>query len=314
MRVPLPAAMTTTSTDAIAFPLSFMTPLAPKLVRIIGGLALAVVLAGCSAVKLGYNNLPDLAWWWLDGYMDFSDAQRAPVKDELTRLHQWHRSTELPRYAELLARVEQMAAADTTPEQVCRLADAARIRFLALAEQSQGAIAAIAPTLAPEQLRHLAQRYESNAKEFRKEWVDVTLAERRERHYKQFLQRMEDAYGQLDDAQRAVLRQRIEASRLDPAQVLSEMRRRHADTLQTLRQLRAGVSPQEARLQIKALVDRGQSPPDADARRYREAVTEDNCALVAAVHNATTPSQRLSAARRLRAYQRDLADLVSSAR
>jgi hypothetical protein len=306
--------MTTTSTDAIAFPLSFMTPLAPKLVRIIGGLALAVALAGCSAVKLGYNNLPDLAWWWLDGYMDFSDAQRTPVKDELTRLHQWHRSTELPRYAELLARVEQMAAADTTPEQVCRLADEARIRFLALAAQSEGAIAAIAPLLAPEQLRHLAQRYESNAKDFRKEWVDVPLAERRERHYKQFLQRLEDTYGRLDDAQRAVLRQRIEASRFEPSQVLSEMRRRQADTLQTLRQLRAGVPPQEARLQVKALVDRGQSPPDADARRYREAVTEDNCALVAAVHNATTPSQRQSAARRLRAYQRDLADLVSSAR
>ncbi|MEY4654586.1 MAG: hypothetical protein RI884_3167 [Pseudomonadota bacterium] len=289
-----------------------MTTLASKLLRIIGALALLAALAGCSAIKLGYNNLPELAWWWLDGYMDFNDAQRAPVKDELSRLHQWHRTNELPRYAELLARIERMAAADVTSEQVCKLAEEGRVRFLALAAQSEAAIATIAPTLTNEQLRHLTQRYERNDQDFRKDWVDLPLTERRDKQYKQFLERMEDAYGRLDDAQRSVLRQRIEASRFDPAQVLSEMRRRQADTLQVLRQLRGGGSGPEARLQVKALVDRGQFPPDAGARRYREAVTEDNCALVAAVHNATTPAQRQSAARRLRAYQRDLADLVAA--
>ncbi len=289
-----------------------MTTFASKLVRIIGGLTLAAVLGGCSAVKLGYNNLPELAWWWLDGYADFNDAQRVPVKEELTRLHQWHRANELPKYAQLLGQMEPMALADITAEQVCRLAEEGRTRFLALAGQSEGALVALAPALTPEQLRHMGQRFERNAREFRKDWVDVTPGERRDRHFKQFLERMEDAYGRLDDPQRAQLRQRIESSRFDPAQVLSEMQRRHADTLQTLRDLRApGLPPAEARLKVKALVDRAQLPPDAGARRYREQVTEDNCALIAAVHNATTPAQRQNAARRLRAYQRDLSELAS---
>lgn len=289
-----------------------MTTFASKLVRIIGALALAAALGGCSAVKLGYNNLPELAWWWLDGYADFNDAQRVPVKEELTRLHQWHRANELPRYAQLLGQMEQMASADLTAEQVCRLAEEGRTRFLALAGQSEGALVALAPTLTPEQLRHMAQRFERNAREFRKDWVDVTPSERRDRHFKQFLERMEDTYGRLDDPQRAVLRQRIETSRFDPSQVLSEMQRRHADTLQTLRDLRTpGLPPAEARLKVKALVDRAQSPPEAGARRYREQVTEDNCALIAAVHNVTTPAQRQNAARRLRAYQRDLSELAA---
>ena len=85
------------------------------------------------------------------------------------------------------------------------------------------------------------------------------------------------------------------------------------DTLQTLRELRgANLPPAEARLKVKALVDRGQLPPDPGARRYREQGIEDNCALVAAVHNVTTPAQRQSAVRRLRAYQRDLADLSAA--
>ncbi len=290
-----------------------MKPLASKFLRIIGALALAAALGGCSAIKLGYNNLPELAWWWLDGYLDFNDAQRGPVREELTRLHQWHRANELPRYSELLARVEQMAAADVTPEQVCKLAEEGRIRFLALAEQSEGSIAAVAPLITPEQLRHMAQRYERNSREFRKDWVDASPNERRERQFKRILERMEDAYGRLDDAQRAVLRQRVEASRFDPAQALSEMQRRHADTLQTLRELRGANLPSaEARLKVKALVDRGQLPPDPGARRAREQGIEDNCALVAAVHNVTTPTQRQSAVRRLRAYQRDLADLSAA--
>ncbi len=290
-----------------------MTTFASKLLRIIGALALVAALGGCSAIKLGYNNLPELAWWWLDGYLDFNDAQRAPVRDELTRLHQWHRANELPRYSELLARVEQMVATDVTPEQVCKLAEEGRIRFLALAGQSEVSIATVAPLITPEQLRHLAQRYERNNREFRKDWVDVSPSERRERQFKRILERMEDAYGRLDDAQRAVLRQRVEASRFDPAQALSEMQRRHADTLQTLRELRgANLPPAEARLKVKALIDRGQFPPDASARRYREQVTEDNCALVATVHNATSPTQRQSAVRRLRAYQRDLAELSAA--
>ena len=247
-------------------------------------MALAAALGGCSAIKLGYNNLPELGWWWLDGYLDFNDAQRGPVRDELTRLHQWHRANELPRYSELLGRVEQMVAADVTPEQVCKLAEEGRTRFLALAGQSEVSIAAIAPLLTPEQLRHLAQRYERNSREFRKDWMDVSPGERRERQFKRFLERMEDAYGRLDEAQRTVL--------------------------QTLRELRGANLPSaEARLKVRALVDRGQLPPDAGARRYREQVTEDNCALLAAVHTVTTPAQRQRAVRRLRAYQRDLADL-----
>jgi hypothetical protein len=81
----------------------------------------AVLLQGCSAVKLAYNNAPELAYWWIDGYADLDDAQSLKVREELARLQQWHRTNELPRIAELLQRTRQLALADTTPEQVCTL-------------------------------------------------------------------------------------------------------------------------------------------------------------------------------------------------
>ena len=47
---------------------------------IIGLLCLALAgLSGCSALRLGYNTAPELAYWWIDGYADFDDAQAPQV-------------------------------------------------------------------------------------------------------------------------------------------------------------------------------------------------------------------------------------------
>ena len=91
------------------------------LLRIIGGLALALGLVGCSMVKLGYNNLPEVAYWWLDGYVDFSEAQAPRAREALARLQQWHRSEELPRYVQWLREAEGLAGGDIGPAQACAL-------------------------------------------------------------------------------------------------------------------------------------------------------------------------------------------------
>ena len=59
-------------------------------------LSLAVVLAGCSAVQLGYNTLPEISYWWLDGYLDFEDGQREQVRGGIAAIQAWHRAHELP--------------------------------------------------------------------------------------------------------------------------------------------------------------------------------------------------------------------------
>ena len=41
---------------------------------IIGVLAL-VLLSGCSALRFGYNQAPELVYWWLDNHVDVSPAQ-----------------------------------------------------------------------------------------------------------------------------------------------------------------------------------------------------------------------------------------------
>ena len=70
---------------------------------------MSAIFTGCSAVRLGYNKLPEIASWWLDGYIDFSDAQGSQAKAALQKLQAWHRKEELPALAELLSKLSPNA-------------------------------------------------------------------------------------------------------------------------------------------------------------------------------------------------------------
>jgi len=281
--------------------------------RIIGLVGVLIALVGCSTIKLGYNNLADVGYWWLDGYIDFEDAQTPRAREDLARLHAWHRATELPRIGELLQRAERLAAAEVTPEQLCALVPDFRSRLRAVGERAEPALASLASTLTPAQLQHLERKYARNNDEFRKNWLQVSPTDVQEKRAVQLTERAENLYGSLGDAQRAVLLQQLQKSTYTPQRTLAERQRRQQDTLATLRKLAGQNVPQEqARMQVRALIDRLATPPDAEQRARQEALTQESCRTVAALHNAATPAQRDRAAKRLRAYQQDLQELAAT--
>jgi hypothetical protein len=281
--------------------------------RIIGLLGVLIALAGCSTIKLGYNNLADVGYWWLDGYIDFEDAQTPRARDDLARLHAWHRGTELPRLAELLQRAERLAAGEVTPEQLCAFVPPLRERLSVAGEQAEPAIASLALSLTAAQLQHLERKYERNNTEFRKKWLQVSPTDVREKRAEQITERAENLYGTLSDAQRAALQQQLQRSTYRPQGTLAERQRRQQDTLATLRKLAGqSVAPEQARAQVRGLIERLVTPPDAEQRARQEVLAQESCRTLAAVHNAATPAQRDRAGKRLRAYQQDLQELVAN--
>lgn len=288
------------------------TNLRLHLVRIIGALFLLAGLAGCSAIKLGYNSLPELAYWWLDGYVDFNDDQTPAVREELAKLHGWHRSQELPRIAEMLARMEQLAPGPVTPVQACAFVPEIQARLAAVAARAEAAMAATALGLDAKQLRHLERKHRGNNADWRKGWIDAPPAERAERRFDMAIERAEMVYGKLDDPQRAVLRAWAERSPFDAQRVLIERQRRQSDLLQTLRRIQE--SPGDAALArtlLRDYLDRVQRSPDEGYGRYQDQVIDEACRTAAALHASTTAEQRDRAVRRLRAYQRDLRELAA---
>lgn len=287
-----------------------MKTLGTRLATIIVALFTVVGLAACSAIKLGYNSFPDLAYYWLDGYVDFNDAQADQARAEIAQLHAWHRKQELPRLVELLARLEQIVPGTITSQQACGMLKEVRGRLNVVAERAEPAGAVLASGITARQLRHLERKHRSNNATFRKEWLDQSAAEQRAKRYEQMLDRIEMIYGRLDAPQRAVLRGGIDQSIHDPQRILAERQRRQKDLLETLQQVaQPGLPPDEGRALLSAYLDRAQQSPDAGYRAWQESLLEEGCQTFAAVHESTTAGQREQAARRLRAYQRDLRDL-----
>lgn len=284
-----------------------------KLARIIGVLLVAAALGACSTIKLAYNNLPELSYWWLDAYLDFDGSQTPKVRDELAQLLSWHRQNELPRVLGVLQEAQALAPRDVTAAQACRMADQIRERLLAVTERAEPAGTELALSLTEAQLQQLERKYAKNNAEYRKEWLDRSRAEVQEKRYEKFLDRLEDFYGRLTPEQRELVRQQVAQSAFDPRLAGTERRQRQQEALALLRGFNATKPPPaEARAAIHAYVMRIADPPPGSWRDHQQALLQEGCRNLAALHNATSASQREQAVRRLQAYQDDLRQLVAA--
>ena len=71
-----------------------------------------LLLAACSATRLGYNHLDELLHWEVSSYVDLDPQQQRLFDAELQSLWLWHRHTQLPLYAAELRRLAGLVQAD----------------------------------------------------------------------------------------------------------------------------------------------------------------------------------------------------------
>ena len=279
-------------------------------------LAALTLLQACSAVKLGYNNAPDLTYWWLDGYADLTETQTLKVRDDLARLQRWHRAAELPKIAALLQKAARLAPANTTPEQVCGLFTDVRARLDAVIAKAEPAAVTLAMGLSAAQLGHIETKFRKNNTQWRDDWADDSLANRQAKRLKTAVERSEQFYGTLEERQVAILRDFITQSDFDPEFSYAERVRRQQDLLQTLRQTSnvsgdSKPSPSQAAAALRAYLERAVNSPNPAYRAYLDKEIVDNCRTFAQLHNSTTAEQRERAVRRLAAYERDARELAA---
>ena len=273
-------------------------------VCIISLLGLALLVQGCSAVRLGYNNSPQFAYWWLDGYFDFDRTQSPKVRADLQILLNWHRKEEVPLLEQQLARLLVLAPQDISPAQVCGVYGDLQARAVAAMDAAANTLAATATLLQEPQLQYLDRAFEKKDREWREEWLEGTAQDRAERRLKRAVEWSEWFYGSLSTAQVAMLTARFANSQFDPEVQHREKLRRHQDLRTTLRGLLGKPVPQ-AQADLRALLQRSVVSADPFYRQHLELLVQENCVTVAALHNSTTPRQRARLAKTLQGYQAD---------
>ena len=263
-------------------------------------------------MRLGYNNGPTLAYWWLDSYFDFDAEQSVRMRNDLQSVQDWHRKEELPLLVQTLKNLQTMAPKPVAAEQVCQVVGELQTRLQVTLDRLTPSIAAIAPSLQPGQLEHVSREFERRNRKWREEWMDGTLAERSERRVKQIVDRAESFYGPLEPAQLAVVQAHIKTSSFDGPRQYQEMLRRHQDALQVLRELRTGQLPaNQATASVRGLLERTLKAPDPAYRQYMERLTTESCAAMTALHNSSSAAQRARLLQTLRDYELDGRALAS---
>lgn len=263
-------------------------------------------------MRVGYNQAPQLTQWWLDGYLDFDDAQTPRVRASLEQWFAWHRETQLVDYAELLGRAQQQVAGPLSAAQACQWNDELRARIEPAVERALPLVAEFVPTLQPAQLAHLARRYAKKNAELRKEFVQPRADERLKGAIERMVERLESIYGPLDETQQRVVVAGVSASPFDAERWLADREARQRDVLQTIEPLVVERADRERVLRgLRPLARRLVGGTATEASTYQQRLAQHNCAFFARVHNLTTPRQREHARDKLRGWEGDVRQLAA---
>ena len=273
-----------------------------------------MLASGCSALRIGYSQAPDLAYWWLDGYADFNDVQTPRVRAALARWFAWHRRTQLPEYADQFARAQAEVLADTSAARVCEWQAELTRRAQTAFDRAAPDAAELMLTITPQQVQHIERRYTKNNDEFRDDYLQSDPAKRAAAGLKRAIERIENLYGKLDDDQRERIAAALARSPFDAELWLAERRQRQQEAVQMLRKLgAAGATRDQAQAALRVYVEHLQRSPREAYRRYIERLDAFNCGFAATLHNGSNTAQRRHAAQKLAGWEADLRALAATA-
>ncbi len=268
-------------------------------------------LQGCSAIKLGYQQLPTLSYWWLDSSVSFNSEQSERAKVALEQLHQWHRREELASYADFLHRTAHWSHGTVESTQVCNAFAEVQTRLDRLMREAVRQAAPVAMMLGPRQLSHMARQWESKNEDWEKDWLRGDEQARMERRVERVVSRYSDFYGSLNTEQNALIKTQLAQSPWTAEWGRHDRQRRQKDLLATLQRVSQGQMPlAQVESELWSVWQRWLRPPNAAGAALMQTMSQQACNNLTQLHNTTSPEQRQRAARRIRAYERDLRDLI----
>ena len=121
--------------------------------RVLVGASLLLWLVGCSGTTFVYNRLDSILPWYVDDYVELNGHQERQLDQALQPFLRWHRQQELPRYLDLLNKVEASLDQPVTPGEVRSLYEGMEIAWLRLEQESLEWLLALGDTLSEAQVQ-----------------------------------------------------------------------------------------------------------------------------------------------------------------
>jgi len=274
--------------------------------RLVSVLLVLATLAGCSALKLSYNNADSLARFRLSDYVDLTPAQTEQFKTRFAALHRWHRSEELPAYAELMRQAGGKLALGVSAEDVSWVISNARSRYRKLTAHVAADAATIIASLTPGQLQQIEKKFSDNNRRFARDYIEGDPRSSRHKRATRLEDYFRDWIGNLSDQQQ----QRIDrfVDEFGHMQVL-RLEDRKRTQREFLALVRAERDPARLAPRLAALFANPEVGRPAEFRAAMTRYEAEIATLILDMDRLLSPQQRRRAERRALSYAEDFVTL-----
>lgn len=275
-------------------------------------LALTTVLTACSfsLIQLAYNQAHNYVYWRTNRAFSLEKPQQAVAKATIRDWFAWHRSTQLPIYAQFLTQTQIDAAGDITPALACKRRDEMEVWMKNAVDHIAPQLAKLAVTLGPRQLNNLEEHFQDMNEDFTDDFLQKDPAERREALDDFATKWIELFYGRFSSEQRKQLSEDIAHLPLDASTFYQLRLRFQTKLIALLRQIQTQKETvAQAEPQLRALMMDLVDPQDPKFRLEWQRWITAGCQMSASVHNRTTPTQRQHVIDVFKGWQPDLIEL-----
>jgi hypothetical protein len=182
-------------------------------------LLMLLVLSGCTT-KAAYNFMDWAIEWKVRRLVTLHDQQKLQMQQAVQQFHHWHRTTQLPIYADYLKSLETLlrqspltaAAIHAETDKIQLMLDDSINKILPDA-------AAVLAQLNDAQVQQLMDSVAEEREEYREDYVDLSSAKKIKKRHDEFADYFSDWVGRLDPNQKKQIRQWAES--LEPYESLN---------------------------------------------------------------------------------------------
>jgi len=268
-------------------------------------LIISVSTSGCTT-KLAYDFLDWGLYWELKDYVKFTRDQRLLVKDEISQLIDWHRSEELPQYADQLEKLSKQLKSGITVEQLEASYNYLKDSWQRIVIKTLPAAVDIISNLTDEQvndfLKMLIEKEGDDAKKIEK-GTHVRTVKKREAYVSK---KIVDLIGKLNEDQKSLIAQW--ALSMKPTQELSLAQAIQWRTrMQTVLAERHNEQQMEDNLMVLFA-----NPEQLRSASYRRVIEKNKrliMQLLFDLNRTLTNQQRSKLIKKLQSYINDFRDL-----
>lgn len=277
---------------------------------------LLVIMAGCSGLRLAYNNGDTVLYWWLNAYVDLDRDQKGWVRDDIDKLFDWHRKTQLKDYVEILRTGQKQLQGNIT--QADLMADYSEIkhRTQALLLKAAPELADLARSLKPEQIAQMEKKFKSNNDDYRKKYLSGDQEKRQQLRYKKAMEQFELWFGSFSSEQEAQIRKASDARPLNNEIWLDERMRRQQNVLNLVKKVQADKLGKEATTALitNLIKDSFERLEHSERKAFFDAYEASTAQMVLTVIKIATPAQKAHAVKRMQGWIDDFTSLATQAK